>query len=26
MNEAAMTENEARFSRALQGAFMQPEL
>ena len=26
MNEAAITENEARFSRALQGAFMQPEL
>jgi len=26
MNKAAMTENEARFSRALQGAFMQPEL
>ena len=26
MNEAAMTENEARFSRTLQGAFMQPEL
>ena len=26
MNKAAVTENEARFSRALQGAFMQPEL
>jgi len=26
MNEAAMTENKARFSRSLQGAFMQPAL